>query len=73
VPVLSKEEGNLTKGKGHFALSDNYHGSSSSSELSKCILIPEAKRDSDLSGLWYLQCERQRAEACPFFFECCHH
>jgi hypothetical protein len=63
---MSKEEGNLTKDKSRFAVCGKYRGSSSSQDLSKCILIPEAKRDSDLRGVLYLQCERQGAEACHF-------
>ena len=48
---MSKEEGNFTKDKSHFAVCDKYRGTSSSQDLSKCILNPEAKRDSDLRGL----------------------
>jgi hypothetical protein len=49
---MSKEEGNLSKDKSHFTVCDKYRGTSSSSQdLSKCILNPEAKRDSDLRGV----------------------
>jgi hypothetical protein len=62
----------LTKDKSQFVVSDKFRGTFSS-ELSKWIFIPEDKRDSDFRGVWYLQCERQGAEACSFFFALSHH
>lgn len=70
---MSKEEGNLAKNKSHFAVCDKYHSNSFSQNLSKCILNPETKRESDLCGVCFLQCERQGAETCHFFFELCRY